>query len=139
MANKRTAINPNCTCGCNAATEVLTATQLDNQAVLSPENLENKDKILVLSKNINNAYMVKVMSTLTVNDLVKAINNPEVAFLMVEMKEPAAPVDPENPDTTTPETPDPGTGEGGGTETTDPETPSTGESGENTGGEGGTV
>ena len=134
-----------CNCGCNKPKEVLTTTQLENQTVLNPENLENKDKILVLSKNVNNAYRGKVMSTLTVNDLVKAIGNPEVAFLMVEMKEPAAPVEPEpeNPGTTTPDTPkEPDMGNGG----TDPENPDTegegseegsGKDGED--GEGGTV
>lgn len=124
MATKRTdtcTCGSGCTCGCNG-NEILTTTQLENSTVLNAENLENKDKILVLSKNINNAYMVKVMSTLTVNDLVKAINNPGVAFLLVEMKEPAAPVNPENPGNT------------GGTGTTDPENPGTNE-GENAGSE----
>ena len=126
MATKRTntcTCGSGCTCGCNG-NEILTTTQLENSTVLNAENLENKDKILVLSTNINNAYMVKVMSTLTVNDLVKAINNPGVAFLLVEMKEPAAPVEPENPGTTTPENPG----------TTTPENPGTNE-GENAGSE----
>lgn len=109
-----------CNCGCMKPAEVLTATQLENQTVLNSENLANRDKILVLSKNINNAYMVKVLSTLTVKGMVEAINDPEVAFLMVEMKEPAAPVEPEpeNPDTTTPDTSkepeNPGTDDEGG-------------------------
>lgn len=119
--SKRTATT--CNCGCKKPTEVLTTTQIENQAVLNPENLENRDKILILSKNINNAYMVKVMSTLTVKDLMTAINNPEVAFLLVEMKEP----EPEKPGTTTPEEPDtaPGPDTGDNKEPTDPEEPGT--------------
>lgn len=99
-----------CSCGCSTQKKVLTVTQIDNKTVLEPENLENRDKILVLSKNVNNAYGVKVMSTLTVKDLVRDIEDPNVAFLLVEMKEPAAPVEPEEP------------GESG-TEPTDPATP----------------
>lgn len=130
-----------CTCGCAKPKEVLTATQIENQAILNPENLENRDKILVLSKNINNAYMVKVMSTLTVKDMMTAISNPEVAFLLVEMKEPAAPVEPEpeNPGTDTENPKEPDTGNGG--TDTEPETPDTGgdggEDGSGKDGEGG--
>lgn len=109
---------------------MLTTTQIENQTVLSQENLENKDKIMVLSKNINNAYMVKVMSTLTVKTLVEAINDPEVAFLLVEMKEPAAPVEPEpeNPGPDNPEEPkEPDPGEG--SDPPETEEPNTGEEG----------
>ncbi len=132
MSNKRT-VNSGCTCGCNKSNLVLTVTQLENQTVLEPENLENRDKILVLSRNINNAYMVKVMSTLTVKAMAEAIEDFDVAFLLVEMTEPAAPVDPgTDPGTTTdPENPG-GTTETPGT-TPDPENP------DNTGGTGDTT
>ena len=108
--------NNKCGCGCSKKELVLTVTQLDGQTILEPENLENRDKILVLSKNINNAYNVKVMSTLTVRDLAKAIQDTNVAFLLAEMQEPAAPAAPEEP-----EKPD----NGDSTETTEPEDPDT--------------
>lgn len=105
-------INPACGCGCNTQAKVLTVTQLENQSVLEMENLENRDKILVLNRNINNAYMVKVMSVLTVKALVEAVADTNTAFLLVEMKEPAAPADPGT--TTEPENPDGGNTENSG-------------------------
>lgn len=90
----------------------MTVTQLDGKKVLEPENLENRDKVLVLSKNINGAYAVKVMSTLTVKAMVEAISDPNTAFMLVEMKEPAAQVEPEP--TTPEEPPEPETGNGEG-------------------------
>ena len=99
-----------CSCGCSGRNLVLTVTQLDSQTVLEPENLENRDKILVLTQNANGPYTVKVMSTLTVEATVKAIQDPNVAFLLAEMQEPVAPVEPEEPGTTAPEEPDNGDG-----------------------------
>lgn len=96
-----------CQCDTKKPAKVLTVTQLDAQTVLEPENLEKRDSIWVLSKNINDTYTVKVMSCVLMKDIIKAVKNPEAAFILVEMKKPAASVGPgtTNP-ATTPENPD---------------------------------
>lgn len=107
----------NCICGCNKGNEVLTVTQLDGKIALKPENLGDRDKTLVLSRTVNGAYTVRVLSTLTVGVAADAAEDPNAAFLLAEMKEPAAPVEPEEPDNAD------------GAETTEPEEPSEGEEG----------
>ncbi|MCM1224092.1 MAG: hypothetical protein NC548_57535, partial [Lachnospiraceae bacterium] len=94
-------------CSCNTSkkpAKILSVTQLDAQTVLEPENLANKDNILVLTKNLNGYWNVKLLSSLTMKTVTEAMDNStSAAFLLIEQKDPPAdpaeePTDPDNPD-----------------------------------------